>query len=117
MADTGNKYDDKGRLGSYCTRDSQFPNPEGMKTFTGFGADKSDLERGFCEPTIRALPDYDLANYKERYSRQKQPGDNDNTTGLAGYLGLGVSSQDFEFREKERTSKGFLSRPKLPTDR
>ena len=117
MADKGDKYDDKGMLGSYRTRDSQFPNPAGMKTFTGFGADKSDLERGFCEPTIRQLPDYDKVNYSERYTEPKRSDEEDADSGLGGFFGFGADRKDFEFREKERTSKGFLTRPKLPTDR
>jgi hypothetical protein len=118
MADKGNKsYDDKGMLGSYCTRDSQFPNPAGVKTFTGYGADKADLERGFCKPTIRELPAYDKVNYADRSTEPRLPDEEDEDSGVAGFLGFGAMRQDFEFREKERRAKGFLTRPKIPTDR
>lgn len=118
MSDKGNKsYEDKGMLGSYCSRDSQFPNPAGVKTFTGYGADKADLERGFVQPAIRELPNYDRANYTERFTQPKSPSESEGETGLSGFFGVGSLQRDFEFREKERQSKGFFTRPKLPTDR
>lgn len=117
MSDKGNKYEDDGMLGSYCTRETQFPNPKGVKTFTGFGADKADLERGFIEPTIRELPNYDLVNYKERGSLPRLPDEEDEAGAVAGFFGDGAMARDFEFRDKDRRAKGFLTRSKLPTDR
>lgn len=117
MSDKGNKYEDDGRLGSYCTQDSQFPNPAGVKTFTGFGAGKADLERGFVAPVIKELPDYDLVNYKSRYSQPKLPDEEDSSGSVAGFFGDGAMQRDFEFRDKERRSKGFLTRNHTPTDR
>lgn len=117
MADKGDKYDDKGMLGSYRTRDSQFPNPAGVKTFTGYGAGKADLERGFCEPTIRELPNYDRVNYQDRYSQPKSPDEEDSAGSVGGFFGDGAMQRDFEFRQKERKSKGFLARNHIPTDR
>lgn len=104
----GEKYDGKQTLGSYRTSDVQFPNPEGCKVFTGYGADASDLERGFIRPTLPELPNYDKDNYVDRYT---QPRESDITE-----QGPGLSS-DFEFRQKERESKGFLTRPYIPTER
>lgn len=115
--DTGEKYNDKGMLGSYRTSEVQFRNPEGVKTFSGYGADDADLELGFCQPVIRALPEYDKVNYQDRYSRPKLPDEDDSAGAVAGFFGDGSLQRDFEFREKERTSKGFLARNHIPTDR
>lgn len=104
----GEKYDDTGRLSSYRTSDSQFPNPEGMKTFPGYGANKDDLERGFCKPALNDLPEYDLDNYKQRWT---QPTVSDLVEDGP------LMPRDLEFRMKERDSKGFLERPHIPNER
>lgn len=89
--------------------ETQFPNPAGVKTFTGFGADESDLVRGFLQPDVRADAKYDKVNYSERYTEPKMPDE-----GPGNHESL---SRDFEFRQKERVSRGFLTRPKIPTER
>lgn len=109
MSDKGDKYDDLGTLGSYCTSKVQFPNPEGMKTFSGYGADEADLELGFIRPEVRALPNYDKINYTERWTQPSMPDE-----GPGNHASL---SRDFEFRTKELESKGFLIRPRIPTER
>lgn len=105
----GEKYDDKGSLGSYRTSAGQFPNPEGLKTFPGYGADKADLERGFCAPEIRNLPEYDKVNYEDRYTA---PPNN-----TSGYLDMFEPSPEYEFRQKDRETKGLFTRPRIPTER
>lgn len=117
MSDKGDKYEDDGRLGSYRTSEVQFPNPEGVKTFPGLGVDEADLVRGFVQPTIRELPEYDRVNYQDRYSQPRQPDEEDSAGSVAGFFGDGAMKRDFEFRQKERVSKGFLTRSHIPTDR
>ena len=107
--DTGEKYSDKGRLGSFRTSEDQFPNPEGVKTFTGYGAGTADLELGFIRPAVRELPAYDKANYHERWTQPKLPDED---------LGNRQSTQDdFDFRQEQLKSKGMLVRPRTPTER
>lgn len=108
--DKGNSsYSDHGMLGSYRTSDKQFPNPKGVKVFTGYGADEADLERGYCVPAIRELPEYDKVNYENRWTQPNIPDEDFHNTNAMQY--------DYEFRTKELKSKGFLTRPKLPTER
>ncbi|HKS73276.1 MAG TPA: hypothetical protein VJQ82_08765 [Terriglobales bacterium] len=111
MADVGNKaYRDKGQLLKPGDT-SDFPEPEGIKRFEGYGADEADLERGYVEPEISDRPQYDLAAYKERWSEPKAE-----TTGAFPYR-PGLAPDDLEFLEKNRQTKGFLIRPRIPTDR
>ena len=110
MADKGVKYDDRGQLmKAGDTKD--FPKPEGVEFFEGYGADEADLQRGYIEPTITDRPQYDLSAYKERWSDPK-PTD----TGAFPYR-PGVSPDDLEFMTKDRQTKGMLIRPRIPTDR
>lgn len=109
MSDKGEKYDDKGMLGSYRTSEVQFPNPAGVKTFPGFGVDEADLELGFIRPVVRALPDYDAANYYNRWTQPRIPDEDEGNRQS--------TQQDFDFRTKELESKGMLIRPRTPTER
>jgi len=77
--------------------------------FEGYGADKADLERGWCEPLITQDPAYDLSNYKDRSSMPKV---SDDTEG-----NVMVVSDDMRFRNRNRRSEGFLTRPRLPVER
>lgn len=89
--------------------ETQFPNPKDVKVFTGFGADESDLVRGYLLSGVSEDPKYDKVNYSERYSQPRIPDeDQDNTEAM---------KNDFEFRQKEVRSRGFLTRPKIPTER
>ena len=110
MSDKGNSsYSDKGMLSSYRTSAEQFPNPEDMVIFEGYGADAADLERGYCAPTIRELPEYDKDNYNNRWTVPSQPDEDSNNREALPY--------DYEFRMKELKSKGFLTRPRIPNER
>lgn len=102
-------YDKTQTLGSYRSATGPFQDANGVIRFAGFGANKKDLERGFCDPSIQELPDYDKANYYDRYS---QPKNVDEEQG--NHMSL---SKDMEFRMKERESKGFLTRSHIPTER
>lgn len=101
-------YDDGQTLGSYQTSDKQFPNPAGIVTFEGFGANKADLERGFCDPSIKDLPEYDMDNYKLRWTQPI----------VSDLVEDGPTMpSDIEFRTKDLKSKGFLERPHIPNER
>jgi hypothetical protein len=108
-SDASPGYRDQGMLGSYRTSAKQYPNPPGVKLFAGFGATEEDLERGFCEPRISDDPAYQLDDYKHRSS---QPALSDIDEG-----GAAATSKDYAFRRKNERSRGFLTRPHIPTDR
>lgn len=109
LTGVNDKYDTPGMLKSYQTSPDQFPNPKDMVVFSGFGMNAEDYERGFCDPHVRELPDYDKRNYADRYSQPRVADENQgNTMALP---------KDYEFRQKELESKGFLTRPRIPTER
>jgi len=109
LSGVNEKYDTPPTLGSYRTSETQFPNPKGMVHFNGFGMDDADYARGFCDPEIKELPNYDKANYHQRYSQPKLPDEDQGNRE--------VMEKDFEFRTKDLESKGFLTRPRIPTER
>jgi hypothetical protein len=109
MTGVNAKYETEGMLGSYCTSAEPFLNPEGVKMFAGFGANEAQLDLGYLDPHVSELPNYDNANYKERYSIPSHPDE-----GPGNHMSL---PKDMEFRMKERESKGFLTRPRIPTER
>lgn len=102
-------YKDKGLLGTYQTADGDFPDPEGLKRFAGFGADEADLTRGFKKVDARELPIYDLANHKEKWTQPRVP-DEDSDGGED-------MPQDIQFRRQDRETKGLFMRPRIPTER
>lgn len=87
----------------------QYTTPAGVKTFAGYGATEDDLKRGFIEPKITDNPKYDAANYKERWTQPRQ-------SDLDGGAQIDVPT-DWEFRAKDRLSHGFLTRPRVSTER
>lgn len=89
--------------------EKQFPKPAGVKTFSGFGADDSDLARGFLQPKISEDPKYDKINYADRYTMPRRVDEDENNPSALG--------KDYAFRQKELRSRGFFTRPKNPTDR
>lgn len=89
--------------------ETQFPNPEGVKVFSGFGADESDLVRGFLQSGVREDAKYDKVNYMNR-STQPRIADEDQTNTEA-------MEDDFMFRFKNLRSRGFLTRPTTSTER
>ena|ERR1700748_148045 len=103
-------YSDRGMLGFYQTNDGKpWDAPEGVKYFSGYGADDADLKRGFKDPTITEHPAYQLQNYKDRSS---QPMESDVTPG-----NVEMMEDDWSFRMRNRQSRGFLTRPRIPTER
>lgn len=102
-------YNSAGMIGSYCTDPMPFKNPSDVKLFAGFGATEQDIERGYHNIGTRELPNYDKANYALRYSEPSMQDEN--------FANTGVLPEDIEFRNKDRVSKGFLTRPRIPTER
>jgi hypothetical protein len=108
-SDRGNAdYRDRGMLGSYSPKETPWRDPPDVKHFTGYGADEADLQRGYQEPAIRDDPAYDLDNYKMR-STQPKLSDEDE--------GGDAMNDDYAFRRRNERSRGFLTRPRPPTDR
>lgn len=108
-SDRGNAaYSDRGGFGTYQTDAESFRDPSDVRHFTGYGADEADLQRGYQVPAIRDDPAYNLDNYKDR-STQPRLSDEDE--------GGDAMSDDWAFRRKNERSRGFLTRPRPPTDR
>lgn len=89
-------------------REKPFAQPSDVENFAGFGATDEDLQRGFLATPITNDPKYDKANYVDRSS---VPNTSDNDEGGSPVL------EDFQFRMKDRVSNGFLTRPRIPTER
>lgn len=108
-SDRGNAaYTDHGMLGTYSPRETPWDDPAGVRHFTGYGATEADLNRGYQVPSIRDNPAYDLDNYKDR-ATQPMLSDLDE--------GGDAMADDYAFRRKNERSRGFLTRPRPPTDR
>lgn len=108
--DKGNaSYSDRGMLGSYTPDSEPYGAPRGVRFAAGYGADMADLDRGYCRPGISEDPAYDKVNYSQRSSQPRVP---DEDQGNAEVMG-----QDWEFRNRNARSRGFLTRPRLPTER
>ena len=111
-SDTGNPgYADRGMLGFYQNGAEAFHDPAGVKHFTGYGADEADMDRGYKQVRISDNPAYQLEDYKYRSTDPKlsdidEGGDGDDSM-----------PSDYEFRRRNRKSRGFLTRPHMPTDR
>lgn len=109
-SDRDSVYSDRGMLGGYSPSKEPFAPPADVRFEAGFGADVEDLKRGYCEPNVSFSPAYQLENYKDRYSQPRVSGDvnNGNQEGM---------ESDFEFRNRNRRTKGFLVRPHIAKDR
>ena len=109
--DCGNlDYSDRGKFGSYASNYGRpFLDPPTVRHFTGYGATTADLDRGYVVPGINEDPAYDKANYQLRSTDPKhpdeQPGDTDSM------------ERDWEFRRRNQRARGFLTRPRIPTER
>lgn len=113
LGGTNDKYNEPDRNvgGSYRTSDKQFPNPSEVKFFAGFGANEEDLARGWCEPVVHELPQYDKVNYEQRLTQERVVDEDVDD-------GLGSSFQkDMEFRKKDLVTKGLFARPRIPNER
>lgn len=64
------RYADRGMLGSYApSRDPYMP-PDDVRYQAGYGGDEATLRRGYVEPEIRELPEYQLRTYKYGQKRK-----------------------------------------------
>lgn len=108
-SDRGNAtYSDRGMLGSYTPDSEPFTDPPGVRHFTGYGATEADLDRGYQVPAIRDDPAYDLDNYKTRSTLPRRPDEDE---------GGDPMNDDYAFRRRNERARGFLTRPRPPTDR
>lgn len=118
--DKGNRgYGDRGQFGTFQTDAEQFGTPKGVAMASGnygagmqqhgYGVEAADAERGFCDPGIREAPAYDKANYQDRSTRPRIPDEDQ--------LETNTMADDWEFRGRNRVSRGFLTRPRIPTER
>ena len=108
-SDRDPRYQDRGMFGNYSSSPKPFPNAEGVRVFTGFGADQADLERGWCDVAVREDPAYDKAAYQDRWTQPREPNEDLSETD--------VMRQDWEFRGRNQRTRGFLTRPRVPTER
>lgn len=109
-SDIGNAaYRDRGMLGSFTPTGDAYPSPDGVKRFAGFGADEATLARGYASVAIREDPAYDKSNYQDRWTEPMGPNEDMGETD--------VMRQDWEFRGRNQLSRGFLTRPRIPTER
>jgi len=110
-SDRGNAaYRDRGALGFYQSNDGEpFETPRDVRFFEGYGANEQVLERGWCEPLITEHPAYQMDNYQERSSL---PRVSDVSKG-----DVEAMSDDYEFRNRNRRARGFLTRPRIPVER
>jgi hypothetical protein len=110
-SDNGRGYSDRGGFGGYSPTDKLWSETEPRETkyFGGYGVSDDDARRGYIAPDIREDPAYDKVNYSDRSTLPKSP-DEDQSSSQA-------MRQDWEFRSRNMRSKGFLTRPRLPTER
>ena len=109
-SDRGNEdYDDRGMLGSYRSSSQAFRDPSDVVHFTGYGATEEDIDRGYCVPSIRQDPAYDMHNYDMRSTEPKRS--------MVANGNTDVLPDDWEFRRRNQRAKGFLTRPRIPTER
>lgn len=87
----------------------EYTTPADVKMFAGFGADENDLKRGFVDPDIKSDPKYNFVNYKDRWTTPSE-------SLLQGGSQVAMPD-DYEFRSKDRVSHGFLTRPRVSTER
>jgi hypothetical protein len=110
-SDRGNEgYEDRGYLGSYAPDNREpFRDPPDVRYFAGYGATEEDLRRGYCEADVGREPAYDKANYE---MRSTQPRASSEAFGNTDSM-----PRDFEFRSRNQRARGFLTRPRIPTER
>jgi hypothetical protein len=102
-------YRDRGMFGNYAPTSEPYPAPAETRFFTGFAGDEEDLRRGWCVPAIREDPAYDKVNYQDRWTQPREPNEDMGETD--------VMRADWEFRGRNQRSRGFLPRPRVPTER
>ena len=109
-SDKGNDgYTDQGYNGWYTPSEEPFRDPADVKYIAGYGASEEDLRRGYCEADVNRNPAYDKANYEMRSTQPRVSSEQFGNTD--------TMPNDFEFRSRNQRSRGFLTRPRIPTER
>ena len=109
-SDKGNAgYADQGYNGWYSPSEEPFRDPADVKYFVGYGASEEDLRRGYCQADVNRNPAYDKANYEMRSTQPRVSSESFGNTD--------TMPNDFEFRSRNQRSRGFLTRPRIPTER
>lgn len=109
-SDEGNEgYEDQGMRGFYTPSEEPFKSPAEVKWFAGYGADAEDLQRGYHVPDVDKDPAFDKVNYAMRSTLPKVHNENLGNTD--------VMPADVEFRSRNMRTRGFLTRPRIPTER
>lgn len=102
-------YNGRGMLGNFAPTPDSYPSPRDVKRFEGCGATAADLERGYVVPVIREEPAFDKSAYQDRWTMPRVSNEDTGQTD--------VSQDDWEFRGRNQRSRGFLTRPRIPTER
>lgn len=109
-SDKGIGYADRGQLGDWYPNGGQpYEPPAEIKFEGGFGASSDELRTGYCAVSMREEPAYDLDNYKERLSKPRVSNTDQNANEFM--------DADWEFQNRQRRAKGFLTRPHIPIER
>lgn len=109
-SDKGNEdYRDRGMIGSYTPSAEPFRNPSEVRFFDGYGANAEDLERGYCVADVGREPAYEKENYNLRSTQPKETFEDMGNTD--------TMPSDWEFRSRNQKARGFLTRPRIPTER
>lgn len=110
-SDEGNEgYEDRGYLGWYAPDNREpFRDPPDVRYFTGYGATEEDLRLGYCKPDVGNEPAYAKSNYEMRSTLPRARNEDFGNTDTL--------PDDFEFRSRNQRSRGFLTRPRIPTER
>jgi len=109
-SDKGNAgYTDQGYNGWYTPSEEPFRDPADVKYFAGYGASEEDLRRGYCEADVGRNPAYDKANYEMRSTQPRVSSE--------AFGNTDTMPNDFAFRSRNQRARGFLTRPRIPTER
>ena len=109
-SDKGNAgYTDQGYTGWYTPSEEPFRDPADVKYFAGYGASEEDLRRGYCEADVGRNPAYDKANYEMRSTQPRVSSE--------AFGNTDTMPNDFAFRSRNQRARGFLTRPRIPTER
>lgn len=110
-SDRGNAdYTDRGYAGWYAPSNREpYRAPENVRWFTGYGASEEDLQRGYHVPDVDRRPEFEKQNYEMRSTQPKDP--------FESFGNTDVVPADLEFRSRNQRARGFLTRPRIPTER
>lgn len=93
-------YDDRGMLGSYAPQEEPYAYPADVRFETGYGATEADLRRGHCAIERSGDPAYDRDGYQNRSTLPPE-----------------TERRNADFPYRNERSRGFLTRPRIATER